>query len=183
MVRRDEAEKRYRESDYLKRRLPQGLFESGLQFFPYQAMLERCLGAGGGGWPLPVQELDRVLADTDLRTPALWLLGDLHEFSGVIESLVAKNAYSAPVHYHLGLRAMASRDYLQAEEHFRKAQTMSGHQRLFYYRILALAYANQLQEARKLANELLSKAPAREEDAGFWEFCRLRFELEMERTP
>lgn len=184
MVKKEEVARRYRESAFLKRRLPQGLFESGLAFFPYQSIIERCLDAYPNNVSLSLEDLDQVLTGTKLRTPALWLMGDLHEFSGVIESLVGKNVSNETVLYHLGLREMASRNYLEAEEHFRNAQDLGGgNPKIYYYRILALAYANRLERAQEVVNELAAKVPMSVDDEEFWKFCHRRFGLERSPTP
>ena len=49
-------------------------------------------------------------------------------------------------------------------------------------RKLARTYASQLDEARRIADELASQVPASAEDVRFWEFCRERFGLEREGT-
>jgi hypothetical protein len=156
------------------------LYESGLAFFPYQEIIERSLDVSGGNQPLFLEDLDRVLTQTELRTPALWLMGDTHEFSGVIEALVRKSVLDETVHYYLGLRAMASREHDKAEEHFRTAQALGGGDpKMYYYRILALGYAGRLKEAEEVAGELVVKLPASAREDEFWKFCRRRFGLEL----
>ena len=67
---------------------------------------------------------------------------------------------------------MADRNYGAAESHFEKAQILGrGNINLHYYRILALAYAGEQEQAEKLARELRSKRPPTRNDGRFWEFC------------
>jgi spermidine synthase len=173
-----EVEKRYRESAFLKERLPAALFEAGLESLPYESFAEVGLDAGPGGLSVYLEPIDRILSETSLRTPALWLMGDHAEPSGVIESFVERNELNETVHYHLGLRAFAERRFDEAERHFASAQQLGvGNTELQYYRILALAYAGRLEEAGALARTLPGGTSTQRGDEGFWNFCQKRFGL------
>lgn len=154
-----DAAKRYRESEFLKERLPSSLFEAGLAHYPWQAMIDWALDVYFGARPIPLEPLHRVLTQTELRTTPLWLLGDFMEPSGAVETLVAKGEINAEVAFLLGLRAMAERRFLEAEEHFQRAQDLEGENAgldNYYYRILALGYGGELDEAEALVAELAS---------------------------
>lgn len=177
-----EVEKRYRASAFLKERLPPALFQAGLDSLPYENYAEVGLDALPGSLSLYLEPIDRILTKTKLRTPALWLMGDHAEPSGVIETLVERNELNETVHYHLGLRALAERRFDEAERHFSSAQQLgAGKTELHYYRILALAYAGRLEEARSLARELPFGSTTERGDEGFWNFCQRRFGLEPPR--
>jgi predicted membrane-bound spermidine synthase len=174
-----EVEKRYRSSAFLKDRLPAALFDAGLESLPYENFAEVGLDAGPGSLPVYLEPIDRILTETRLRTPALWLMGDHAETSGVIESFVERNELNETVYYHLGLRAFAERRFDEAERHFASAQELGvGKTELQYYRILALAYAGRLEDAEALARELPPAPSSNRADEAFWNFCQRRFGLE-----
>jgi len=179
VLKNEDSAQRYRESAYLKKRLPPTLFDAGLSNYRYQALIEDCLGVYPNLRPVPLAELHMILTETDLRTPALWLLGDTTEFSGIIERLSKSRRDDPTVEHHLGLRELASRNYLGADLHFQRAQQLGDNgQGLFYNRILALAYAGDLEEAQTVAAEFAGKFSAvGSGDLAFWDFCRKNFGL------
>ena len=168
-----DAQERYRNSSFLKQRLPPPLFEAGLAQYPYQAIIDYSLNEYfATRRSLQLEELNLILTETNLRTPALWLLGDYTEFSGIIEALVERNVTHEQVELYLGFREMADRNYVAAERHFDRSQVLGGGNiNLHYYRILALAYAGDQQQAEQLARELRSKQGPMRNDSRFWEFC------------
>ena len=166
VVKDDVVQERYRNSAYLRKRLSESRFAAGLEAFPYHSVNERSLDAGVNA-PLYFDELDHVLHETELQTTALWLLGDPHAFSGVVDALVAKNASHPTVEYHLGLRALAERRYAEAAGHLAKAQRLGDpNPKIYYLRVLALAYADELDEAREVIAELVTADPSSTEQKG-----------------
>jgi spermidine synthase len=176
-----DAQERYRNSSFLKNRLPTPLFEGGLAQYPYQAIIDYSLDVySAPRRSLQLDELNLILTKTNLRTPVLWLLGDYTEFSGVIEGLVERNVAHEQVELYLGFREMADRNYGAAESHFGKAQTLGrGNINMHYYRILALAYAGDQKQAQELAQELRSKQGPTRNDSRFWEFCAKTFGISI----
>ena len=144
---------------------------------PYQSLTELGLSAQPGTL-LYLDLIDRLFTETDLRTPALWLFGDHHEPTGVIESLRARGELNPTVSLFLGLRAMAERRFAEAEAHFRHAQERSTvrPESMIPYRILALAYEGRIEEAQELAKTPL--APAGGQLDIFWRFAHRRFGIE-----
>jgi len=173
------SRERYRQSRLLRERLPTKLFDGGLALYPYQVFIDESLDTYPTPVPVNMENLHRVLTETDLRTPVLWLLGDLSEFSGVVQSLADRRVENEPLELHLGFREMAKRDYRYAADHFQQAQRLGGNDsNLYYYRILALAYAGERAEAERLAAEL-RLLPNRADDNPFWDFCRRRLGLKI----
>jgi spermidine synthase len=173
-----DAAKRYRESAFLKERLPEPLYRGGLEHYQWQAMVDWALDVYFGARPIPLEPLDRVLTQTELRTVPLWLLGDFMEPSGAVEAVVAKGAVDAEVAFLLGLRAMADRDFLAADEYFKKAQALEGDAAgldNYYYRILALGYGGKLDEADALSAELARSMGAGWESSEFGRFYAKTF--------
>ncbi|MCY3760653.1 MAG: fused MFS/spermidine synthase, partial [Gemmatimonadetes bacterium] len=170
---------RYRDSDYLAQLLPPELRESAEAYFPCQQLVDRALVRFPKPPPLDLPALDRVLTDTNLRTVALWTLGGALETSGAIEQLVENGSIDGMVHYHLGLRLMAARRFLEAEDHFRRWQQLEGNRpNMFYFRILCFAYAGDMERARELVAELSLAGSPGQGDEQYWSFVGERFGLE-----
>jgi len=167
------ASRRFRESAFLRERLPDSLFEGGLAHYPWQAMIDWALDVYFGARPIPLDPLHRVLTETELRTTPLWLLGDFMEPSGAVEAVVARGDVDAEISFLLGLRAMAARDFAGAEAHFARAQELEGDNADVdndYYRILALRYDGKLDEADELVSELAVKMGGRWQSSEFRRF-------------
>ena len=168
-----DAAKRYRQSELLKERLPESLFQGGLEHYQWQAMVDWALDVYFGARPIPLEPLHRVLTETRLRTTPLWLLGDFMEPSGAVEAVVEKGDIDGEVWFLLGLRAMADRNFLEADEYFQKAQAFEGDSAgldNYYYRILALGYGGKFEEADALAAELARSMGAGWENSEFGRF-------------
>ena len=171
--------RRYRASGYLAELLPPELRESAEAHFPCQMLADRALIEFPKPPPLDLPALDRVLTDTNLRTVALWTLGDPLETSGAIEQLVENGRIDGKVHYHLGLRRMADRRFLEAEDHFRQWQQLEGNKpNMYYFRILCFAYAGEMERARQLVAELSLAGSPGQGDEQYWSFVSGRFGLE-----
>jgi hypothetical protein len=179
VVSNEKSAERYRESTYLKNLLPTALFDAGLSNYRYQASIDECLNVYPNPRPIPLTELHMILTETDLRTPALWLLGDTAEFSGIIERLSRKGGDDATVEFHLGLRGLAGRAYQEADRHFQRAQELGDEgQALYYYRILALSYAGDLEVAQSVVTEFAGKFGAVQSgESVFWDFVNRNFGL------
>jgi hypothetical protein len=158
---------------------PDELFESGLSNYRYQARIDECLDPYPNPRPIPLTELHTILTETDLRTPALWLLGDTAEFSGVIERLLKSRGADPTVELHLGLRALADRRYHEADRHFQRAQQLGDDgQAFYYYRVLALAYAGDLEAAQSVVTEFAGRFGAvRSGESVFCDFVNRTFGL------
>ena len=153
--------------------------ESAEAYFAYQTLVDRALIKFPKPPPLDLPALDRVLTNTNLRTVALWTLGDALETSGAIEQLVENGRIDGKVHYHLGLRLMADRRFLEAEGHFRQSQQSEGNKpNMFYFRILCFAYAGEMERARELVAELSLLVSPGQGDEQYWSFVSERFGLE-----
>jgi predicted membrane-bound spermidine synthase len=173
-----DAAERYRHSEFLKEMLPRPLRDGGLEHYEWQTMVDWALDVYLGKRPIPLEPLDRVLTQTRLRTTALWLLGEFMEPSGAVEALVARGEVDGEVAFILGLRALAERRFLEADEHFKRAQELErGGTGLenHSYRILALGYGGQLEEARALSTELAHAIGAGWEDSELGRFYAQNF--------
>ncbi|TDI46281.1 MAG: spermidine synthase [Acidobacteria bacterium] len=181
-VKDDVVQERYKNSAYLRKRLPESLLAAGIEAFPYHSVNERSLNAGANA-PLYFDELDHILQETELQTTALWLLGDPHAFSGVVDTLVAKNVSHPTVEYHLGLRALSERRYAEAAAHLAKAQNLGDtNPKIYYLRIVALAYADETDKAREAIAALVAADPLSTEQKGFWDFCSRKLGLQLPQS-
>jgi len=151
--------------------------------YPYQELIDESLDAYPEGAPLDLNKFHRVLTETGLRTPVLWLLGDFSEFSGVVQSLEKRHVQNKELELHLGFRGLADRDYRFAAERFEQAQRLAGGDATSsYYRILALAYAGEQEEAERLLAQLRLNGKGGH-DRRFWDYCTRTLGLKIDASP
>jgi hypothetical protein len=62
--------------------------------------------------------IDRVLRDTDLRVPILWMLDTDRVELGIVERALQTGGYQPQYAPVLGARALAERDYSTAAKYF-----------------------------------------------------------------
>jgi len=73
-------------------------------------------------------DIDRVLRETDLRVPVLWMLDTDRVELGIIDRAIQAGGYRPQYAHALGARALAERHYAEAAEHFanvRQARVMA----------------------------------------------------------
>ena len=156
-------------SDFIRRFWPRTLIAGTLPFFDDQRIINRALWEGGR--PLEqIEDLHALLKKTTLRTLPLWLLG-----SDEVKARIAgaSEERSGPTEYTLGLRALATRDYLRAAAHFgeserRGLQAATVRPLLVY----SLCLAGDLDTARLLARDASVREPGQQH---YWNWMRATF--------
>jgi spermidine synthase len=112
------ARRHFESSRWVAAHWPAELYQESLRYFQAQPALNANTS------PDPVDNLpmvDRLLRDSDLRTPILWLLGSDVTEQQILDRRLAEGArpHDRPDYtYALGARALAERDYAQAAELF-----------------------------------------------------------------
>ena len=99
---------------------PAALIERSAPFFDGQAIINRVYWEGGR--PLrQIEDLDRVLSTTTLRTLPLWILG-----SDEVKQQIGEGAASrdGATEYSRGLRALSGRDFGGAAQMFTAAERL-----------------------------------------------------------
>lgn len=150
---------RFARSSFLQESWPDSLREGSLLHFVFQGAID-----GLGLLTSRVEalrEFNRVLNQSDLRVPILWMLGSGMDEQGILARAISKSdSITEEMRYHLGARAFADRDYLEVEEHLSKIQNPSAqYVNTSFLRIFASCLQGDLDRAEELARELDSSDP------------------------
>ncbi len=129
-------------------------------------------------------DLDRLLSGTSLRAPVLWVLGTSVAELRLARAAAGRGESSPAGDEVIGLGALASRDYREAERRLGLAEPHAGHApSIRMWRILALGLAGDRAGAGRLLAEAYSKGLAPGEDAAPWRWLAERFALEDPAGP
>ena len=137
-----------------------------LPFFELQAIINRVYWEGGR--PLrQIEDLDRVLSTTTLRTLPLWILGSDEVKQRIGEGAASSDGEAA---YSRGLRALSGRDFGGAVQMFTAAERLGFRaQPLGPLRAYAFMKSGQLEFATQLA---AAAQPADDDEKHFWGWLR-----------
>jgi len=180
------------ESAIVSRLWPPALRQRSLEWFAVQGTINQGLAVSPNaitdalfGMEPPLGDmnaLDEVLTRTELRTLPMWLLGSAQQQQRIVDRRVREGRSDAVIDYHLGIRAMAERNYDSAAEYFRAAQQQRPDDvQVALRHIYALCLAGRTDAAHAVADNF----PARDRLAGvraFWAFVALRFNMSTPGT-
>jgi len=145
---------------------PTALIERSAPFFDLQAIINRVYWEGGR--PLrQIEDLDRVLSTTTLRTLPLWILG-----SDEVKQQIGEGAASrdGSAEYSRGLRALSGRDFGGAVQMLTAAERLGFQaQALGALRAYAFMKSGQVESAARLAEVA---QPGDEDEKHFWGWLR-----------
>ncbi|MGH0037560.1 MAG: fused MFS/spermidine synthase [Myxococcota bacterium] len=160
----------FEQSAFVARAFPPALRAAALPEFRWQQILNERIVMYGG--TLGEAELHAVLAESDLVSLPLWMLGSERE-----EQRIAARAGSRPGADRVrGIGALAARDYPAAVEFFRRARSGRGRQpRVASLEIFALCMAGEVDEASRVARELLRAMPALSRQDAYWSWLAATF--------
>ena len=175
------------ESAIVSRLWPPALRQRSLEWFAVQGTINHGLAVQpnvitdalfGTEPPLgDVNALDEVLTRTELRTLPMWLLGSSEQQQRIVDRRVREGRSDAVIDYHLGIRAMADRNYDAAAEHFRVVQEQRPTDvQVALRHIYALCLAGRTDDAQAVADSF----PERARLVGlraYWAFVALRFHM------
>ena len=175
------------ESAIVSRLWPPALRQRSLEWFAVQDTINQGLAVEpsvitnalfGTEPPLhDVKALDEVLTRTELRTLPMWLLGSSEQQQRIVDRRVREGRSDAVIDYHLGIRAMADRNYDAAAEHFRAVQEQRPTDvQVALRHIYALCLAGRTDAAQAVADSF----PERARLVGlraYWAFVALRFHM------
>ena len=175
------------ESAIVSRLWPPALRQRSLEWFAVQGTINHGLAVQpnvitnalfGTEPPLEdVNALDEVLTRTELRTLPMWLLGSSEQQQRIVDRRVREGRSDAVTDYHLGIRAMADRNYDAAAEHFRAVQEQRPTDvQVALRHIYALCLAGRTDAAQAVADSF----PERARLVGlraYWAFLALRFHM------
>jgi len=172
-----EASRRdFARSPTVARLLPEAVREAALPWFRWQELLNRRLVVGHPE-PPGNESLYRVLTETSLRAPALWMLGSSAEEQRLARSLPAGRAARSDVQRVLGIGALADRNYESSARHFRRAHRGRFDPRTANLEILALCLAGEIERASRVARRLVGEVDAAARNDGHWRWLESTFGL------
>jgi spermidine synthase len=177
----------FEESAIVSRLWPPALRQRSLEWFAVQGTINHGLAAQPNvitnalfGMAPPLEDvnvLDRVLTRTTLRTLPMWLLGSSAQHQRIVDQRVREGRSDAAIDYHLGIRAMADRNYEAAAEHFRAAQEQRpADVQVALRHIYALCLAGRGDAAQAVADSFPERARL-VGLRGYWAFVALRFHM------
>ncbi|MBI3932651.1 MAG: spermidine synthase [Acidobacteria bacterium] len=137
---------------------------------------------GGPGPGLP--GLTRLLTQTRLRTPVLWLMGPTHAELRAAAGALAAGVRDPALDEIRGAQAMAEREYLRAEEHLARAQPHAFHgAQILRWRVLALLLAGEKARAAELVRTTPQLVAPRDDPRGEWRWLSEQFGLALPSSP
>lgn len=149
------ARERFRKSALIERLWPEPMRRASIPYFEFQGLVNR-LGYGEdlSGADRGIGSLHKLLTESSLKTPVLWLLGSDSDLQRIVDQATAGERTQPAVQYHLGIGRLAARDYRVAAAAFRAAEGDAALRRdAFRLRVYALSMAGDLREARSLARQ------------------------------
>lgn len=162
-----ETRDRFASSPFVASLWPPALRNASLAAFWPQALINSAGATAYSGRDPGLPELGLMLARTRLRTPVYWLMRSSAREQEIAREAAARGMRGPRVENFLGIEAMADRDYLAAEGHFRAAQPGSAEgERTYELRVLALCLAGRSLEAGAIAREAGEAMPMKD-DAGW----------------
>jgi len=147
----------FERSKLVQKLWPARLRQETLEYFWVQRLFnEKFCGTGDMPISEEMEQVHGILTKTRLRFPVLLLVGG----SAYIDSeriLTRKGAGGALSHsnmaFHQGVKAMADREYAQAEQYFATVTETSSNKNIIQYRVYLLCTSGQSEHAKKLVEE------------------------------
>ncbi len=177
------AEERMRASDFVRRRFPPEVRAASAEAFRWQPLWNARLQYEAAA-PVTERDLHEVLAESDLRTLPLWILGSDATERRLAESQPARA--DPEVARVRGLAALVDRDYAGAARWLAQARRgVAGREgaRLATLQIYALCMAGEPARAARLARNLVRASPAAARSDAYWRFLEDTFGLPDPRRP
>ncbi len=183
------ARREFQQSAVVGRLWPAALRERSLEWFNVQRIINHGLTARpsviadalfGLQPPLgDVSTLDEVLQRTQLRTLPMWQLGSSAQHQRIVDQRVREGVSDAAIDFHLGIRAMADRNYLLAAQQFQAAhEQRPADIQVALRRIYALCLAEKVAAAQAVADAFPDRAGLLD-DRRYWRFMTSRFQLSV----
>jgi hypothetical protein len=172
-----ETRRRFASSATAARLWPEALRERTLAAFDTQARVNAVLLRPYVKLPMrgTLAELGAALTESRTRMPVLWLMGSGADEQRAASAAVARGTKDPMLNEFLGMEAMASRDYLRAEQLLAEAEPLAAHaSEIRRWRVLALALAGELQRARALMPPASQWATEPQASASEWQWLSQR---------
>ncbi|HUJ78880.1 MAG TPA: hypothetical protein VLY45_01040, partial [Nitrospiria bacterium] len=152
------ARERFLRSPLIARLWPERLRDASLPYFDDQGVINSNL-YGDRLRPKPgMEEAHRLLLHSPLSTPVLWLLGSDSDIQRILTEAGPSELARPEMQYHLGLRLLADRRYMEAVEPLSRAEAVPEQRdQAFRLRVYALCMAGRTDQARQVAQARLAR--------------------------
>jgi predicted membrane-bound spermidine synthase len=126
------------------------------------------------------REIHRVCRETRLKTSLAWALGSTRDHARAAEESAPEVRVRPLPQYHLGVRALAERDYARASEHLLRTVRVPDLRRIDLTLCLyALCMAGRKDEADRLLSESWGEAKKKNIPADHWAWMNATFGLKI----
>jgi hypothetical protein len=173
------ARQRFEKSALIRRVWPPALRERSLAYFAWQDLVNRALMQGANRALIEEDEIRRLLEETELRSLPQWTLHSDPEVEAIAAKVAGGDAGNEPaVEIHLGIGALADRDYPRADRHFARAMRLGAPAwPTLRLRILTLCLDGKIDRAAALAQAGVAGRSPSSEEREFWERMERTFAL------
>jgi spermidine synthase len=169
------ARERFAASRFVRDAWPPALRERTLRYFDYQRIVNRL--TSGRRAPVDprrqMEEVDRILRETELVTLVLWELGLTADQLRIVDAKLANGREPATFLPQLAVRALANRELPLAAESFRRMLLRDPRDRLaLAYRAYALARTGRGADAQAELDRVRPPLPRSGPEAAYWSWLR-----------
>lgn len=141
---------RFLASAFIKRTWPPELIEASKPYFDYQGLINAYTSRTVEPW----DAVHRLLTESPLKTPVLWLLTSNADLQRGIEQASPQELALPMLQLHLGARLLSERSYAAAAGSFRRAEAGATQpDRVFGLQVYSLCLAGAAEDARALVAE------------------------------
>ena len=174
------ARERFLRSPLITRLWPAPMQAASADYFETQEVINAYFLDGVRDPVENLRILHRLLTRTSLRTLPLWRFDASKNEERALDAAVALGQRNPEIEFRLAVRALANRDYAQAEAHFSALPDGGTTEReVFYGRLYALCMSGRIADANRLMAEhgvLASRVPT---DQSFLRFVSETFGLAL----
>jgi spermidine synthase len=157
----DAARERFQRSPLIRQWWPERLITASLPFFEFQDVINANLYVRPLNYFPPIDLVHLLLTQSSLQTPVLWLLGSNGDIERIMADATSEEMAQPGMQYHLGVRLLAERRYVEAVEPLSRAELAPGYRdKAFRLRVYALCMAGRVDQAQQLAQERLAQVVA-----------------------
>ncbi len=176
----EQSRRRFVESPWVARLWPPSTRAASEPYFAFQRSINE-IGYGTRPDPdSPIPEADRILRDSELRYPVLWLLGSRYDIQRIVRAADPELRAHPAVQYHVALGHVAEREYAAAVGPLERAEVLEPLRRdAFRLRVYALCMADRCDEAKRLARDRYRALGDRAVISPYWQWLEQRFGLEV----
>ncbi len=171
---------RFQSSASLAAIWPPELKSRTLPYFLWEGTLST-LGTNLGQRPFPdFSKLHRLMTGSPLRSPAAWMLDSNRDYFQAVDRAAPELRQGARAQFHLGVRALAERDYARASEHLLRTVGVPEMRRIDLAACLyALCLAGRKDDAEKTLARVWDETRMKAIPPSYWTWMKATFDLRV----